>query len=115
MRRRGEFPIDANVIYLNRRPTTDLDATPARHRKLPSGVAAHLSKLVLLVPSAYFLHRLLSDTGDAPAVLLFLPILGTPFTVSVLGSMPRGFYRWIYVVRRLEREHGKPVILQPEA
>lgn len=90
---------------------TNLDPPPISEHtplgKLYHGVGPYL---VMGIPMAYPIQRLLSDTGGMSAVLLLLAILGLPLTIYILGRLACGAYLWVYRVRQMERQHGKPVV-----
>lgn len=108
-----EFRIEDDCIIVRPpgRTKTNLDAPPISEHtlfgKFYYGIAPYL---VMAVPMAYPIQRLLSDAGGFTAVLLFLSILGTPLSIYILGRITRGAYLWIYKVWQLERRHGKPVV-----
>jgi hypothetical protein len=108
-----EFRIGKNFLYLNRSPTTDLEGRPAGNGPFLERAGWIFPTLVFLLPIAYPLQRLIFHAGRAPAVVLLLTILGTPLAIYILGRMTRGFYLWIYTVRKLELQHRKPVIFEP--
>lgn len=101
----NEFRVGEEVVTLTRSPRTDLD-TPG-----PAARSAWGERLIFFLPSAYLLQRLLSDTGGVSAALLLLSALAVPLAVYAIGKLVRGAYLWIYLVRRVEAAHGKPVVL----
>lgn len=108
-----EFRTGSHSIYLNRAPTTDLDTARAKDVSRVGNTAMILPALVFLLAVAYPLQRLFLNSGGIPGVVFLLAILGTPLAIHVLGRTACGFYLWIYTVRRLELQHGKPVIFEP--
>jgi hypothetical protein len=110
-----EFSISESCIYLNRTPTTDLDAPEISDNLIVHGFARSIPKLIFLLPLAYPLQRFLYKANGVPAVVLLLAILATPLALHVIERLACGFYLWIYTVRKVELQHGKHVILAPNA
>lgn len=106
-----EFTIEATCICLNRNATTELDAPHRVEGTFLGKLERTFPKFALLLTVAYPLQRLFFDTGGIPGTCLLLSILGTPLAIYVLGRIACGFYLWVYTVRKLESQHGKPVIL----
>ena len=107
-----EFKIEKDVIFANREPKTELDAA----RKPDDSAIGKLGrwlvpKLVLVLPLAYPLQRMITGQGGIPGIVLFLAIVCTPFGLYVLCRMACEAYLWIYTVSKLERQHGKRVLL----
>lgn len=107
-----EFRIGIDSIYLNRAPKTDLDAAPRNHPQRRDNAAGLFPILFSLLAAGYPIQRLLFNSGGVPAVVFLLSILGTPLAVYIIGRTACGFYLWIYIVRKLERQHGKPVVFE---
>lgn len=108
-----EFRIEETQIVMRTPPKTDLDPPPIKPgSRLDKAGSWLFPKLLLLVPMAYPLQRLFSDTGGLPAVLLLLSILSLPLAIYILGRMACGYYLWIHTIRKLERQHGKPVVFE---
>lgn len=108
-----EFLFEADRIVIRQPLKTNLDPAPISDETF-FGKIYHKFGLYLIIgiPLAYPIQRLLSDTGGTAAVLLLLSILGLPLTIYILGRMTCGAYLWIYKVWQLERQHGKPVVYQ---
>ncbi len=49
---------------------------------------------------------------DTPAVIFILALLATPLAIHVSSQLARGFYLWIYLVWKLERQQAKQVMLR---
>jgi hypothetical protein len=105
-----EFSIQDDRIYLRRPSKTSLDSTQANSTffgKLNERFGAYL---IMLVPLAYPLQRVFSDTGGVHAMLLLLTLLGTPLVFYIYGRLTTGAYLYVYKVWQLERKYGKPVM-----
>lgn len=106
-----EFSIQDDRINLRRPSKTSLDlpqsANSTFFAKLNDRYGAYL---IVLVPLAYPLQRILSDTGGIHAELLLLTTLGTPLVFYIFGRLTCGAYLYVYKVWQLEREYGKPVM-----
>jgi hypothetical protein len=109
-----EFSIHATKIVLRHPVQTDLDASHVRDTTL-AGKLYHRAGpyLVMGIPMAYPIQRLLTDTGGMAAVLLLLAVLGLPLTIYILGRLTCGAYLWVYKVWQMERQYGKPVVFAP--
>jgi hypothetical protein len=105
-----EFRIGIDSIYLNRAPKTDLDDAPGNGWL--RNAAGFPPLIFFLLTAGYPLQRLLFHSGGVPAVVFLLSILGTPLAAYIIGRTACGFYLWIYTVRKLELQHGKPVIFE---
>lgn len=106
-----EFCIEKSYISLKRSPKTDLDAEDSKIGGQKNSIGnKFFEKLLFLIPMAYPLQRLFSDTGGFPAVLLLLSIFTLPLSIYILGRMARGYYLWIYSVRKIERENDRYVV-----
>lgn len=107
-----EFKARDNFIFASRAPKTDLEAVPGPEASANGRMARWLlPKLVLVVPIAYPLQKMITGQGGTPAILLFLAIVCTPFASYVLCRMACEGYLWICTVWKLERQHGKNVLL----
>lgn len=109
----NEFSVSATCIYLSRTPKTDLDTPQLSANPIGRGIARSTPKLIFLLPLAYPLQRFLYEANGVPAVMLLLAILATPLALHVIERLACGFYVWIYTVRKVELQHGKPVFLAP--
>ncbi|MFN3297640.1 hypothetical protein [Caldimonas sp.] len=106
-----EFVIHATKIVLRHPVKTDLDAPRVRDTTLASKICHRIGPYLLMgIPMAYPMQRLLVDTSGMSAVLLLVAVLTLPLTIYMLGRLACGAYLWIYKVWQLEREHGKPVV-----
>jgi len=106
-----EFTIEVDRIVVRYPAKTDLGPSPEYSdtvgRRLLNWIGP---RLVVLIPLAYPIQRLLSDASGLPAVLLFLSVLSVPLAIYILGRMACGAYLWIYRVRRIEQQVGKRVV-----
>lgn len=108
-----EFRVCDTKIVMRTPPRTDLGPARIKDGSFLDKTGAWLfPKLVLLVPLGYPLQRLFSDAGGLSAVLLLMAVLALPLALYILGRMACGFYLWIYTIRKLERQHGKPVVFE---
>ena len=107
-----EFKASDDFIFASRAPKTDLEAAPGHEASAIVRMGRWLlPKLVLVVPLAYPIQKMITGLGGTPAILLFLAIVCTPFALYVLCRMACEGYLWIYTVWKLERQHGKHVLL----
>lgn len=108
-----EFSIEDTRIVVRQPTKTDLDPPAISEYtlfgKLYHGLGPYL---IFVIPLAYPLQRLLTDTAGSAATLLLLAILGCPVTIYLLGRLTCGAYLWVYKVWQLERQHGKPVVFE---
>lgn len=106
-----EFSIESARIIVRQPLKTNLDPPPISEHtffgKLYHSIGPYL---VMGIPMAYPIQRLLMDTGGMSAVLFLLALLSLPLTMYIFGRLACGAYLWIYKVWQLEREHGKPVV-----
>lgn len=108
-----EFDFGEDQIILSRPHRTSLDLPPISTKTLMGKLYYNIApRLVMLIPVAYPLQRLLTSTGGAPSVLLFLSILAAPLTIHGLGRLSCGAYLYGYKVWQLERKHQKPVVFE---
>jgi hypothetical protein len=106
-----EFSFEPDRIVVRRPQKTDLSPPPVSDKTFFGRLYHRFGGyLIMLVPLAYPLQRLFADAGGIEAVLLLLAVLCTPLVIYILGRITCGAYLWIYKVRQLEREHGKPVV-----
>lgn len=109
-----EFQITEDRIYLSRSPKIVLDARASEPSSLWKKTRDRLiSNSVWALPLAYPLQKLLFDAGGMPAILLLLSVLATPLAIYVLGRVTCGAYLWVYIVKKLEVSHNKPVMFEP--
>ena len=107
-----EFTFEADRIVVRQPIQTSLDSEPVGKETFWSRIFHRFGPyLVIGVPLAYPIQRLLSDAGGLQAVLLLLAILSFPLALYILGRFTCGAYLWVYKVWELERMHGKPVVL----
>ena len=106
-----EFRIERARIVVRQPLKTDLDAAPISDQSILGKIYHNIGPyLVMGIPLAYPLQRILAKAGGDSAILFFLALLGIPITFYFLGRMACGAYLWVYMVWRLERQHGKPVV-----
>lgn len=106
-----EFLTEQERIVVRQPLKTDLDPKPISEHTLFGKVYHRFGPyLVMGVPMAYPIQRLLTDASGEPAALLLLSILGLPITIYLLGRLTCGSYLWIYRVWQLQRQYGKPVV-----
>ena len=106
-----EFLTEDSRIVVRQPLKTNLDPKPISEHTFLGRIYHRFGPyLVMAIPMAYPIQRLLSSTGGDSAVLLVLAILGLPITIYFLGRMTCGAYLWIYKVWQMERQHGKPVV-----
>lgn len=76
-------------------------------------------KLVLILSffmfCGYPISRLLSNEGGVSNIYLFLFMLGSPLVMYLTVKVITGAYLWIYKVYKLEKLHGKPVLMAENA
>lgn len=108
-----EFSIEETQIVLRYPFKTDIAAPPVSDKTLPGRLFNKFGPyLAVMIPLAYPIQRLLTDTGGYSAVLLLLAILGLPLAIYIAGRLSCGAYLWVYKVSKLERQHGKPVVFE---
>ena len=108
-----EFSIEETKIVLNRPPTTNLEPEPiARDNLLGRFYYRCGPYLVMLIPMAYPLQRLIAGTAGPQSVLFMLSFLGTPLAIHALGRLACGAFLYGFKVRQLEIEHRKPVVFE---
>ena len=110
-----EFSTQGDSIILRRPSKTSLDSPPVSDStffgKLYKRFGAYL---IMLIPLAYPIQRVFSDTGGVYATLLLLTLLSTPLIFHIFGRLTCGAYLYVYKVWQLERKYGKPVMLSPD-
>jgi len=108
-----EFDVDEDHVVLSRPHRTSLDLPPIPQNTLMGGLYYRFApRLVMLIPIAYPLQRLLTGAGGTPAVLLFLSVLAAPLAIHGLGRLSCGAYLYGYKVWQLEKRHCKPVVFE---
>jgi len=108
-----EFSLESERIVLRRPPKIDLEPEPINNTTLLGRIYNKVGpRLVLIVPMAYPLQRLLADTGGIEFVLFLISLLGTPFAIHALGRFSCGAYLYGYKVWQLEKRHCKPVVFE---
>ena len=108
-----EFLIEKTRILVRQPIETDLSSPPISEHTILGKIYHRAGPyLIMLVPMAYPIQRLLSDTAGFAAVLLLLSILCIPLTIYFLGRMTCAVYLWIFKVWQLEKQHGKPVVFE---
>ena len=108
-----EFFVEDDHILMRQPTRTDLSAPPISDHSLLGRLYNKLGPyLIMLVPLAYPLQRLFSQAGGIEAVLLLLALLGLPLVFHIAGRLACGAYLYLYRVGQLERQHGKPVLLE---
>jgi hypothetical protein len=106
-----EFHVEDSRIVVRQPLKTNLDPKPISEHSMLGRIYHRFGPyLVMAIPMAYPIQRLLSNTGGDSAVLLLLALLGLPITIYFLGRMTCGCYLWIYRVWQIQRQHGKPVV-----
>ncbi len=103
-----EFIVQADAVYVNRAPQTELDTTRTGKEAIARWIAAALALSALL---GYAMQNMIVGQDRVPSTVLILAILGTPLAIYVLCRMACDAYLWIYTVWKLERQHGKHVHL----
>lgn len=108
-----EFNVEDDRIVFRRPHRTDLDAPPVSEKsmlgKIYYGV---VPRMVVLLPLAYPLQRLLTDTGGVSSFSLLMSLLTAPLAIYALGRLSSGAYLYIYKTRQLELLHHKPVVFE---
>jgi hypothetical protein len=106
-----EFLIDESRIVVRQPLRTSLDPKPVNELSFSATAYRRLGPyLVMVIPMAYPLQRLLSQSSGDAAVLFLLSLLGLPLTIYFLGRMTCGAYLWIYKVWQMQRQYGRPVV-----
>lgn len=109
-----QFRITKKIIYLKRSyERHDRRPVDPNHASLLARFG--LQALVFALPLAYPLQRLFFNAGQVPGVVFLLALLGTPLAIYILGRTACGFYLWIYTVRKIELQNGRPVVFEPSA
>ena len=108
-----EFAVQDEKIIVRQPIKTDLSSPPISEHTILGKIYHRAGPyLIMLVPMAYPIQRLLSDSAGFAAVLLLLSILCIPLTIYFLGRMACAAYLWIFKVWKLEKQHGKPVVFE---
>lgn len=107
-----ELFFEDDKIIFRRPPKTDLDAPPISDKTFFGKIAHKVIPFVLIVlmPMGFPLQRLASIEGGFFGQLVFLAVIGVPLVVYGLGKLVSRAYVYFYLVSKLERQHGKPVV-----
>lgn len=106
-----EFSIEETRIVVRQPFKTDLDPKPISEHTFFGKLYHRFGPyLVLGIPMAYPLQRLVTDTAGGGATLLLLAMFGYPLTLYILGRMTCGAYLWVYKVWQMECRYGRPVV-----
>lgn len=107
-----ELFFDDDKIVFRRPPKTSLDAEPVSDKTFLGKFAYKIIPfaLIVLVPLTFPLQRLAFGMGGFTGQLVFLSIFGAPLMIWVIGWFLSRAYLYLYVVSKLERQHGKPVV-----
>ena len=106
-----EFKIKPENIVIKRSPHVRLDPSQTKTGSLAEKVWGwFVPKLIFLIFMGYPLQKLFYRIGGMPAVMALMSCFGVPLAIHMLGELACGFYLWIYIVWKLEKQHGKPVI-----
>lgn len=107
-----ELFFDDDKIIFRRPPKTDLDAPPISDKTFFGKIAHKVIPFVLIVlmPMGFPLQRLATNAGGLTGFLVLLAAIGAPFFIYGLGKLASRAYVYFYLVSKLERQHGKPVV-----
>ena len=106
-----EFKIKPEYIVIKRSPHVHLELSQTKTGSMAEKVWDWLlPKLIFLMfmgsPMAQHFYRI----GNMSAAMALLSCFSVPLAIHMLGELACGFYLWIYIVWKLEKQHGKPVI-----
>jgi hypothetical protein len=106
-----EFLIKDAEITLHRPPKISLDAPKITNKTILGYFYLNvLPYLVLAIPFAYPLQKIIYGTGGVTAIFLVYAVLLGPFAIHSFGRLTCGAYLYVYKVWQLERKYGKPVM-----
>lgn len=107
-----EFSIRDDHILIRNPVKTDLTKSEARKTGILQTLSDRFGHYAILgIPLAYPIQSFLSSSYGTHTVAMLLFVIGYPLTLYILGRMTCAAYLWVYQVWRLQRIHGKPVIL----
>jgi hypothetical protein len=107
---------DQSIIKTTSRKHLESLLEPKKKKSIFDGALGEVvgTLLTYTLGLAFFIQRLLDTVAGAQGVFGFMGLLITGLLFYAVGAMTRGLYVNIYVIWKLEREFGKPVVFQEE-
>jgi hypothetical protein len=106
-----EFLVESDRVVFRQPIKTRLDAPQSGDKTIFGKLFSRLGFYMLaMVPMAYPIQRLLSESGGVTALLLFLAALCIPLAIYFIGRLTCATYLFVFKIWQMERQHGKPVV-----
>ena len=107
-----ELEVQESIAYFSQDEALDLSELKKKN-EMSETVTKKISSLLMpLVFLGYPLQRVLAETGGDVAVFAFMAILSVPLSIYIAGKMFSGYFLWIYLGGKFEKELKAKIFLR---